>query len=493
MKSLRGRLLGSYTLVILLCLAVVGLALAILLARNSWPDRQLYGELDLKSRIILTQSELGNWVLNQPGQRFNPGLKRLADRLEARIVLLSKDGQVVADSQDGLVGHNLLAEAKLNRQSPELIRGSLRPAGTLQRWLFSGRAVTQNNALNVHWFVVAKEGSRLPIFQLFGQNLLGPLLQAALVALVLSVLLAWLISRWVARPVQQTAAAAQAMAAGNYEQQISPSGPAELQELARSFNQMAQQVRASRQAQQDFVANVSHDLKTPLTSIQGFSQAILDGTASDPDETRRAAGIIHDEAGRMRRMVDDLLLLARMDAGQITLDRHMIDLPPLLESCLSRFRPRAQQAGVELQLAVSQNGSLSVIGDGDRLVQLFGNLVDNAITHTPAGGRVTLSAEREKDRITVAIADTGPGIAPEQLSRIFERFYQVDSSRARTHGKIEGTGLGLAICQELAEAHKGHITAESVVGVGSKFSVSLPPADTAPTRAPNCQEILEFS
>ena len=479
MKSLHSRLLLSYVLVILVCLAVVGLAMGLLLARRPLPEQQAYRDLENKSRWVLFRPEMSGFLQDQSGQRVTQGLQRLADILKVRVILIEEEGRVIADSQGALLGHNLLEGARLDRQSPDMIRGSYRPAGVLQRWLFVGQAISASPASPARWFVVAQPAPRLAIFELFGENLLGPLVQAGALGLILSVLLAWLISRSVARPIQRTADAARAMAQGNYDQQLPLSGPAEVQELALSFNRMAQQVKASQQAQREFSANVSHDLKTPLTSIQGFSQAILDGTAADPEATQRAAKIIHDEAGRMRRMVDDLLLLARMDAGELRLERRPVELTQLLASCVARLEPSAQGAGITLSLDAPSEGKLPITGDGDRLVQLFSNLLDNALKHTPAAGRVTVTAGKSDDQIVVAVADTGPGIPPDQLSRIFERFYQVDKSRARS--RTQGVGLGLAICKELAEAHDGRITAESVVGVGSRFSVTLPTADAAPT------------
>jgi len=479
LKTLRSRLLVSYTLVILICLAVVGAALWLLLLRLSLPDRQIYQELTVVSSVARYRPVMDELLREQPTQRVEQSLLRIADSQKVRIILTDVDGLVIADTGGALTGHNLLKESQLKERTPELVTGSFRPAGTLQRWLFVGRALSAPQSPQTRWFIVAKQAPRLPISHFFGENLLTPLVQAGLLGFVLAVLLAWLVSRSVARPVQQAAAAAQAVAGGNYDQQLPLSGPAEVRELALSFNQMARQVKASQQAQQDFVANVSHDLKTPLTSIRGFSQAILDGTAADREETQRAAGIIYDEAGRMRRMVDDLLLLARMDAGQVQMARRPVDLVQLLRGCITRLEPRAQQSGVALNLSLGELPPLT--GDGDRLVQLFTNLLDNALEHTPAGGRVTISAEPAAGQIIVSVADTGPGIPAGQLSRIFERFYQVDKSRARS--QTSGAGLGLAICKELAEAHSGRITAESVVGVGTKFSVYLPAADTAPTLA----------
>lgn len=471
-NNLRTRLLLSYTLLILVCLAVVGLAMGLLLARRSLPEQQLYRDLENKSRWVRLRPAMTEFVLDRPPEGLAQGLQRVADILNARVVLVDEDGYVVADTGDVWVGRNLLDEANPSQQTADLIRGSYRPDGTLQRWLFVGRSLPAQDASPARWVVLAQQAQRLAIFQLFGENLLRPLTQAGLLALIFSVLLAWLISRSVAKPIQSTAAAARAMAEGDYDQHVPLSGPAEVQELAASFNRMASQVKSGQQAQRDFVANVSHDLKTPLTSIQGFSQAIVDGTAADAEGVHRAAGIIHDEASRMRRMVDELLLLARMDAGELQLDRQAIDLAQLLASCVTRMEPRARECGVSLTLDLPPAGLSPVVGDGDRLVQLFTNLLDNALQHTTAGGRVTVTASASRDQVIASVADTGPGIPAEQLARIFERFYQVDGSRSRT--RAPGVGLGLAICKELAEAHGGRIVAESVVGVGSKFSVGLP-------------------
>jgi signal transduction histidine kinase len=479
MKTLHGRLLLSYILVLLACLVVIGLAMGLLLARGSLPENQVFRDLENKSRWVLFRPVQSASVLDQPVARLPGVVDRIAETLKTRVLLLEAEGRVLVDSGDGLTGRNLLEETQIEENSPDLLRGSFRPAGTLQKWLFVGQALPSQGESPKRWFVVSQQVPRLAALQLFGDELINSLLRAGILGLVLAITLAWLVSRSVARPVQRAAVAAQAVAQGDYEQQLPLSGPAEVQELALSFNQMAQQVKAGQQAQRDFVANVSHDLKTPLTSIQGFSQAILDGTAGDPEEARQAAAVIHNEADRMRRMVDDLLLLARMDAGELRFERQPLDLPQLLNNCVSRFELRAREARISLGLELPPAGIPPFTGDGDRLLQLFGNLLDNALKHTPVGGRVVLAATQTEDQIVVAVTDTGPGIPPEELSRIFERFYQVDKSRAR--GASRGTGLGLAISQELAEAHGGRITAESVVGVGTKFSVFLPTAEAAPT------------
>jgi two-component system OmpR family sensor kinase len=305
-----------------------------------------------------------------------------------------------------------------------------------------------------------------------------------LVALVLGSFIA----RSIALPLQRLAAAA-----GDYEHRLPETGPPEVKQVATSFNAMLGRVESSQQAMRDFVSNVSHELKTPLTSIQGFSQAIVEGATSDDAARRRAAGIIHQEATRMARLVEDLLDLARIDSGQIIMKKASLDLAQILTGTVERLLPQAAQK--QVQLIKKWEPLPPVLGDGDRLAQVFTNLLDNAIRHTPAEGRITISSQVVTDLprprraradlgqpdatpglseqgnfIEVSITDTGPGIPAEDLARIFERFYQVDKSRKRS----QGTGLGLAITREFVEAHGGAVRGESVEGLGTKFTVVLP-------------------
>jgi signal transduction histidine kinase len=314
------------------------------------------------------------------------------------------------------------------------------------------------------------------VLQEFGNNLLRPMLQAGLVGLFIALLLAVVISRTIAYPLQALTEAASKVAEGNYAWRVKAAGTPEVRAVADAFNQMSAQVHAAQQAQQDFMANVSHDLKTPLTSIQGYSQAIMDGAAKDP---AGAAQIINEEAARLNRMVNQLTDLARLQSGQFSMSMVPLDMSKLAEAIGERLAIVAQKKGITLHIQTSATPDIS--GDGDRLAQVLTNLVGNAINYTPSGAEVWLRTGVNNGGVELTIQDTGVGIAPADLPRIFERFYQADKAR----GPKRGTGLGLAISQEIVLAHGGRITATSAgKGKGSTFTVWLPsPHVTGASRA----------
>jgi two-component system sensor histidine kinase ResE len=242
---------------------------------------------------------------------------------------------------------------------------------------------------------------------------------------------------------------------------------------------MSDKVQSEQRAQQDFLANVTHDLKTPLTSIQGYSQAIVDGAAGDPV---RAAGIIYDEASRLNRLVVELTDLARLQSGRFSMHLQPINLSQLTDAIGQRLAIVAREKGV--QFTVQTAPVPSVQGDGDRLAQVLTNLISNAIKYTPKGGTVQVMTGAQAAGVVVTVSDTGVGIPADELPRIFERFYQVDKAR----GPRRGSGLGLAIVAEIVHAHNGTIQASSGgEGQGATFTVWLPvPAPTviAPRKRP---------
>ena len=240
-------------------------------------------------------------------------------------------------------------------------------------------------------------------------------------------------------------------------------------------------LRKLERIRRDFVANVSHEFRTPLTAIQGFSETLLAGAVNDPNNRDRFLGIILEHSRRLARLTEDLLRLSEMDAERLELEVRRLAVSQLVESCYETAQRRAAEKGLILSLQLSP-GLPDVAGDSRRLQEVLQNLLDNAIQYTLAGGKIALSAEAKNDEVIFTVADTGIGIPRSDQPRIFERFYRVDAARSREAG---GTGLGLAIAKHLIEVHGGRIWVESEVGEGSQFHFSVPvfDAERAATRA----------
>jgi signal transduction histidine kinase len=481
-KGLQARLTLSYVLIILVCLVLVGLAAWVLL--RGYQKNLMLGRLADRSALA---SRLTSEFLRR-GSSPQTAVRRLAQQMNQgngssiQVFLLDSAGSVIVGSNENLDG--LRFERLALRPAAPLkwpVRDEWRlPTGQLLLYaaepLYSVTEAGQRAPSHVLLLAETYSPARLAL-----GDLLPRLAWAGALALALSVVVAALMAYSIARPLDRIARAAEEIAAGNYEQQLDITAPAEVGRLAGSFNTMARQVRAALQSQQDLVANVSHELKTPLTSVQGFSQALVDGTASDELARQRAAEVIHAEAARMRRLVEDLLDLARLEAGHVALGRGAVDVGELLSGCAERFALQSEEAHVALEVELPSPTPI-VQGDAERLGQVLGNLVDNAIKHArnaSADGRVLLGCEEKGGVVRCTVTDNGPGIPAEELPRLFERFYQVDKSRARPRNAAftpagGGWGLGLAIAQGIVQAHGGRIWAESVRGLGTRFVVELP-------------------
>ena len=462
-SSLRSRLWWSYVLVTLAALGIVAVVLFIYIIQNPSTYRQVSARMTVVA-ALLRKNEANLVSLSTP--ELQARIEQVGQTSNVRIVIFNRNRQVEADSLSTQVGslHMPLF--------PRLRVSSVLRDQNGQYWVYIVQHLN-----NGQWLMVAVPRPAVPLLSVLSDELLFPILGAAIAALIISLFVAFWLARWIGNPLQQVVIASRQMPSAQADT-IEPRGPQEVQELALAFNDMNNRVLATQRTQREFVANVSHELKTPLTSVQGFSQAILDGTANTPEEFRQAARVIYDEAGQMHRLVLDLLDLARLDSGTLDLRRAPVDLPGLLRNIVEKFTPQAQQAGVSI--SVDSPALPAITGDGDRLAQVFTNLVDNALKHTPSGGNITLRARvagpstgiGEGSEIRVDVADTGAGITPQALPNIFERFYQADPSRPG--GEKHGTGLGLAIVKEIVAAHGGKMSVHSAPGTGSTFTVILP-------------------
>jgi signal transduction histidine kinase len=471
MNSLGTRLWAAFFLIILLVILIIGFALIVLLRNHPLVERQALLRLNEVARSA-ERDGLPSAAL--PAVEAAQYARQTAQVYQVRVLITNDDGEVIADSDaaSGVTLNLLLRSLRQDAGNPGWRIGRGRDTD-FYPWLFVVRPI---DASRSQLLVFALQQPRFPALTFFFDNLALPLVEAGAIAGLVAAGLAVIISRWTVTPLQRMANVARGIAQGDYAQSAPVGGPDEVRALGQSVNEMSRQVQAAQQAQRDFLANVSHELKTPLTSIQGFAQAVLDGAAASPDAIRRSAGVIYDEADRMRRLVEGLLDLARLDVGLHALNRAPLDLGLVLNAVVDKLSLRANEKDVRLKAEIAP-GLPAMVGDADRLAQVFTNLLDNALKHTPAGGMVSLAASPASNGVEVSVKDSGPGIPPEDLTRIFERFYQVDKSRA----KSGGVGLGLAITKEIVAAHGGQIRAESVMGLGSKFTVHLPVAQADDT------------
>lgn len=485
MKRLQTRLILAFLLVVLVVLCGVSAGLLLILQRSPEQQRMAYLALTTKAQalteLLLRTPRFNPERIEQQAEGFTQ-LARIARNQEVRIAWARADGRVIFDSNrqwEGARADRLLSE--LNRGLSGRRTGRIVDRGTV--WLVvaqpyrpiqepapEGPLVTSEDDDDIQgYLILAEPAPTLAFIRRFRQSLLSPLLRAGLAALILGIALAALISHSIARPLNQVAQTTHEIASGNFEARAPEEGPEEVQDLARAFNHMVDHVQASREAQRNLVANIAHDLRTPLTSIQGFAQALIDGTAADPQAQHQAANAIYEESRRLHTMTSALLDLARFEAGQIELAQEPVNLEALVQRRLARFKPQAEDAGVALLLKKVAPPA-TILGDEGRLEQLLDNLLSNAIKHTPAEGRVTVEiASSSPSWTTLTVSDTGTGIPPEALSHIFERFYRGDRSR---HGP--GTGLGLAIAREIVIAHGGTIDVASTLDAGTTFRVKLP-------------------
>ncbi len=398
----------------------------------------------------------------------------IAEFLGQQIIVTDASGTVVADSSGQRVGQRFTGAA--GWQATPIDDQAIRSTGS-NVVTAPGRAIILRPDLNNVYGTLWVESTDADAARggAFLQRLQHVTVLSASVAFFAALILSLILARLIGRPLETLTRAVRRMGAGDLGQRVPEEGSAETIDLARSFNAMAANLATSQALRQQLVADVAHELRTPLANIRGYLEAIEDGIVSADEATLR---ILREEAAQLNVLVDDLQELAQAEAGELRLAR--VPVPPheLVERATEAARPRAVEGGVSL-VGEAAHELPPVAVDLQRMGQVLQNLLTNALRHTPAGGRVTISAALAPDgRVALIVADTGSGIAPEDLPRIFERFYRADSARARATG---GSGLGLTIARRLVEAHGGGIEVESSLGVGSRFTVLLPVATVADT------------
>ncbi len=483
-KTLRGRIIASHFLVVLVSLLLATLVSVFFLSRyvhNKERDDLLRQVGAIADDINGISEEVPRSPLSSPSgpkQGLEPTearrvimrvLNSEAEVLEVKLILVAPDRAVIAESKAGpTFGEEILKlpPGVLSGKGPRITEEFFEELEG--DYVFATAPAGIDSGAEGHLIAIK------PAQELWSatSSLIWYVVLAGLIALGVSMLLALYLSSAISKPVKAVTRAAGRMAEGDYQQEVMVKGGDEIAELARDFNLMAERVRTAYELQRDFVGDVSHELRTPLTSIEGFSQAILDGVIQGEEKQRRSLEIINEESKRLVRVLRDLLLLSEIDAGELRPEKKDVDLVDLLRKLSSMYEVMAGQEGIELRVDTPE-GVLNADTDPDRLERVLINLLENAIKYSGFGGTIVLSATGGEGLVRISVADTGQGIEPELLPRLFERFYRVEKSRATRHG---GAGLGLAICKELVETLGGTIEVRSLPGQGTTFTVTLPRA-----------------
>lgn len=444
MNSLSFRLMASFGLIIFV---VLGSAFF-------FAYRTTYEELsNLASRVAeaqdqRVQSELTRYYqLTRSWDNIQSYIVQWGNLYGRRIIVTNTEHIVVADSAAQLIGQNYNDSSIAINLRPFLFTSS--SIGSL--YIMEGNSTDLNRA------------SLEITFNSLGKYFIWSAFLAVIVALVITILL----SRRILAPIRALTRAARRFGKGDFSAKIEYEGKSELGELAISFNSMARNLENTEIQRRNMVADIAHELRTPITNLRGYLEAISDGLVQPDESTIRS---LSEEATSLSRLVNELQELSLADAGVLKIDIQPFDIGALLSDAVHFFMAEAISHGITLSCEHADNLP-DVEIDPHRIRQVLINLLSNAIVHTPAGGTVSVSASATRNAVAVTISDTGEGIPEQDLPHIFERFYRVDKSRNRTTG---GSGLGLTIAKRFVEAHGGSITVSSTIGKGSTFMFSLP-------------------
>ena len=443
--SLNFRLLAAFGLVIIV---TVGSAF-FLTHRATRAEIGRIGEEIETSQIRKMEGLLSAYHLTHSSwQGVQPYVVQLSEFYGRRIIITDGNNTVVADSDDEVIGESYGSDTNSpgRRMTPPWARSDI---GTIHI-----DPADESDINKAAMQIAFKATGR---FFLWG----------GLIAITVALILTFVLSRRILSPMKELSHAAGKLGKGDFSQRVTVDDRGEVGELAESFNTMAGNLERNEQLRRNMVADVAHELRTPLSNLSGYLEAIRDGVVKPDPEVIHS---LSEESTTLSRLVDDLQELSLAEAGELKLTLQPEDITRLIKETIEAVRPKADAKKIKLSSDITP-GLPQVKIDSHRIRQVLNNLLQNAIAHTGKKGSINVTAEQRASEIVVSITDTGEGISAEDLPNIFERFYRVDKSRTRSTG---GSGLGLTIAKRLVEAHGGKISAKSEQGKGSTFTFTLP-------------------
>jgi signal transduction histidine kinase len=452
--SLRVRLLVMFSIVVLIALGTV--AILVSRATTTQFERSVAGIINYRYFDVNAKADaIQKAIYQHAGERqiwdeIQNLLIGISTTARTRIVMADLSGEVLADSSHSLIGRKL----NITLSKP------------FAAFLIDGKPIlAYAEPLDTPQVTLAQEQ--------FTTSVNRSILLAIVVGSLAAIILTLTISKSILSPVEALITAARKMEKGDLSQRVDIVTRGELGELAKAFNAMADGLERLEKLRSNMVSDVAHELRTPLSNIRGYLEALRDEML---EPTPEIIDSLHEEALVLSQLVDDLQELALAEAGQMVLTSEPVDIPGLVEKIINALQPQILEKDLQVQLLFDKHLE-PVAADYRRLGQVLRNLLTNAIRYTPPGGTISVSANLVNDKIEVHVHDTGTGISPEHLPYVFERFYRVDQSRARTTG---GAGLGLAIVKQLVQAQGGEVNVASQIGMGTTFTFTIPANGSAP-------------
>ena len=475
LRSLRFRFILMTVTVSVIAIGAVGFfsSHVTILMFQQYVESDAATGLDAAGELLVEDyTRAGSW------QGAQPALERLGNVANKQFILLGLEGKIVATSGGSLLGARIEVAPShaVSVEWPEADdhnneAGKAHASGPVQLKVFDVPHIDLQSAkgvpLGTLYLLPLSSRDSMRKQSVFTSSVNRSLLWAALVAICFALIVAAALSRRILRPVEALTSAVRRMETGDLSQRVEADSKDEIGELTRAFNSMAHSLARSEHLRRGLVNDVAHELRTPLTNIRCHLEALQDGLAEANPELINS---LYEESMLLNRIISDLQDLTLAESDQLRLQRQAASIGDEIDLAVSSSRPQAIGKGVTLKADVPSDLP-PVYADSFRVGQILRNLLNNALTHTPAGGVIEVQAIAKGDEVEVTVRDTGEGIEPEHLKNIFERFYRTDQSRERATG---GAGLGLAIVKQFVNLHGGRVSATSTIGEGSVFVFTLP-------------------